>query len=258
MQIGGSRVLLTGASGGIGQAIATALRERGAQVLASGRRVEELERAGEPLECDLSDREAVAALPERAGRVDVLVANAGLPSSGLLSALTEEQIDRALDVNLRAPILLAHALAPGMAERGSGHLVFVSSLNGKSAAAGTTIYSATKFGLRGFASALRDDLHGSGVGVTTIFPGFISDAGMFHDAGVDLPPGVATRTPQQVAAGVIRGIEADKHEVDVAPFSLRASAKFAGAFPELAARVQRKLGSRELAEKMARAQAGRR
>ncbi|MBA2505150.1 MAG: SDR family NAD(P)-dependent oxidoreductase, partial [Thermoleophilaceae bacterium] len=231
---------------------------RGALVLASGRRTEELERAGEPLQCDLSDREAVAALPHRAGRVDILVANAALPSSGLLAEFSPEQIDRALDVNLRAPIMLAEALAPEMVRRGSGHLVFVSSLNGKSAAAGTSIYSATKFGLRGFASGLRDDLHGSGVGVTTIFPGFISDAGMFHEAGVDLPPGVTTRTPDQVAAGVVRGIEGNKHEVDVAPLSLRAASKVAGAFPELAARLQRRMGSRDLAEKMAAAQVSKR
>ena len=195
MQLGGSRVLLTGASGGIGRAVARALHGRGARVLLSGRRTEALEglRAelggnAEILEADLAEKADVAALAERAGAVDVLVANAGLPASGRLERFTAEEIDRALDVNLRAPIQLTRALVPGMVERGRGHVVFVSSLSGKVASARSALYSATKFGLRGFAGGLREDLHGGGVGVTVVFPSFIRDAGMFADTGVKLPP----------------------------------------------------------------------
>ena len=86
-------------------------------------------------------------------------------------------------------------------------LVFVSSLAGKAASVGSSLYSATKFGLRGFAAGLREDLHGSGVGVTVVFPGFVAEAGMFADSGVGLPRWVGTRTPDQVAAAVVRGIE---------------------------------------------------
>src|SRR5207247_2243219 len=100
------------------------------------------------------------------------------------------EIDRALDVNLRAPIQLARALVPPMLERRSGHLVFISSLAGKVATARSALYSATKFGVRAFAAGLREDLHGSGVGATTVFPGFIRDAGLFADSGVELPRGV--------------------------------------------------------------------
>ncbi len=92
-------------------------------------------------------------LVERAGRVDVLVANAALPGSGWLDSFSPDEIDRALDVNLRAPMQLARALTPPMVERGSGHIVFVSSMSGKIANAGGTVYSATKFGMRGFAAA---------------------------------------------------------------------------------------------------------
>ena len=108
-----------------------------------------------------------------------------------------------LDVNLRAPIVLAQGLLPRMIARHSGQLVFISSLSGKAATPNTSLYNASKFGLRGFAAALRADLHGSGVGVTTVFPGFISDAGMFADAEVELPTGVGTRTPEQVADAVV-------------------------------------------------------
>src|SRR4051794_38950958 len=215
MELAGRAALVTGASGGIGQAIARALHARGASVAATARREELLEElsAGlggervETLVADLSDRDDVAKLAERCAHVDVLVANAALPASGRVDDFTPEQIDRALEVNLRAPIQLARALMPGMLERGSGHLVFISSLSGKVATARSALYSATKFGLRGFAAGLREDLHGSGVGVTTVFPGFISDAGLFAEAKVDLPPGVGTRSPEQVAEAVVRGIE---------------------------------------------------
>ena len=113
-----------------------------------------------------------------------------LPASGALSELDGDQIDRMLDVNLRAPIALAHGLVPMMTARGSGQMVFISSLSGKAASPASSLYSATKFGLRGFALGLREDLRRSGVGVSLVFPGFIRDAGMFAEAGVQLPPGV--------------------------------------------------------------------
>src|SRR5262249_52084291 len=149
------------------------------------------------------------------------------------------EIDHALDVNLRAPIQLTRALVPRMLERGSGHLVFISSLAGKIATARSALYSATKFGVRAFAAGLRQDLHGSGVGVTTIFPGFIRDAGLFADSGVELPRGVGTRTPEEVANAVVRGIEEDEPEIDVAPLGLRAGALVSAVAPNLTAGVQR-------------------
>jgi uncharacterized protein len=261
MQIGGATVLLTGASGGIGKAIARALDARGARLYVSGRRgsaLEELrvELGGrpEPLEADLSERAAAAALAQQAGAVDVLVANAALPASGPIHDFSPEQIDRALDVNLRAPIQLTRALLPGMAERGEGHVVFISSLAGKMASAGSSLYSATKFGLRGFAAGLREDLHGTGVGVTVVFPGFVSGAGMFAETGVKLRAGVGMRSPEQVAAAVVRGIESGRPEIDVAPLPLRAGVLVAGLAPNTVARLQRKLGSRQLAAEIADAQ----
>jgi short-subunit dehydrogenase len=261
VQLQGSTVLLTGATGGIGQAIARALDERGARVLLSARRAEQLERiaaelngGAEVLPADLADANDAAALAERAGAVDVLVANAALPASGPIDDFSPEQIDRALDVNLRAPIQLTRALVPGMVERRSGHVVLVSSLAGKVASVGSSLYSATKFGLRGFAAGLREDLHGTGVGVTVVFPGFVSDAGMLADSGVRLPRWVGTRKPAAVADAVVRGIEQGRAEIDVAPLSLRAGA-FAGSLaPGTFARLQRRLGSAELSDAIARGQ----
>jgi short-subunit dehydrogenase len=141
-----------------------------------------------------------------------------------------------------------------MVSRGRGHLVFISSLSGKTASPASSIYAATKFGLRGFALGLREDLRPHGVGVSVVLPGFIRDAGMFAEANVDLPRGVGTRTPEEVALGVVKAIEQDRAEVEVAPFGLRLGAAFGGIAPELAAAAARKLGSAQIAVSMAEGQ----
>jgi short-subunit dehydrogenase len=228
-------------------------------VFASGRNREVLERlAGEvggvePVVADLCDPAQVAALVF-GRRIDVLVANAALPASGRLESFTEEEIDRALDVNLRAPMHLARVLVPHMTERGFGHLVFISSLSGKMASARASVYNATKFGLRGFSFALNEELRGTGVGATTVFPGFIRDAGMFADSGAKLPRGVGTRTPDDVAKAVIEGIDKNRAEIDVAPLSLSSGARIFGLAPGLIAAINRRLGSDPLADSIAEGQ----
>jgi short-subunit dehydrogenase len=259
VELRGSTALVTGATGGIGQAIVRALHERGAHVIATGRRQEMLDQIAadldgvEPLAADLSDAADLVALVF-GRRIDVLVANAALPASGLLESFSDEEIDRALDVNLRAPIHLARALVPGMREREAGHLVFISSLSGKMASARASVYNATKFGLRGFGFALNEELRGTGVGATTVFPGFIRAAGMFADSGAKLPRGVGTRTPEDVAKAVIEGIDKDRAEIDVAPLSLTSGARLFGVAPALVAGINRRLGADPLAGAIAAGQ----
>jgi uncharacterized protein len=261
LELDGATALVTGATGGLGRAIAGALNERGAKLVLSGRRITELASIAGPLGArtvlaDLAVEEDVARLcaEAAAAEVDVLVANAALPASGLLDQLSEQEIDRMLDVNLRAPILLAHALVPAMTRRRRGHLVFVSSLSGRAAAPASSMYSATKFGLRGFALGLRQDLGPAGVGVSLVSPGFIREAGMYADAGVRLPPGTATKTPGDVAAAVIRAIETDRAEIDVAPLPLRLGATVSSVAPDLAASASRLLGSERIGAEMAHRQ----
>ena len=259
MKLSGQRVLLTGATGGLGAAIARRLAGAGAELILSGRRVDVLEPlaselGAEVLAADLSDADAVAGLAAAAGDVDVLVANAGIPASGRLETYSVEQIDRALDVNLRAPIVLVHALTPGMAARRNGHVVFISSIAGKTATPGTALYNATKYGLRGFSLALRADLRPHGVGVSTIFPGFIRDAGMFADTDIKLPFGVGTRSPDAVAKAVMRAVSRNRAEIDVAPLLLRAGGVVGGIAPELVARVSRVGASDDLVRSFERAQ----
>jgi short-subunit dehydrogenase len=261
VNLSGRSVLLTGATGGIGQAIARGLAARGARLMLTGRRADVLEPlaaevGGRAIVCDLAEAAEVDRLLGEVGNTDVLVANAALPATGTLESFSVDEIDRALDVNLRAPIVLARALSKGMLVRGHGHLVFVSSLSGKAASPRGSIYSATKYGLRGFALGLREDLRDTGVGVSTVFPGFISDAGMFHESGAarTLPGYVALKTPDDVAAGVIKAIERNRSEVDVAPLGLRLGTAVAGLLPEISGRVQRRLGGLDVADALAEGQ----
>ncbi|MGA9859375.1 MAG: SDR family NAD(P)-dependent oxidoreductase [Solirubrobacteraceae bacterium] len=261
LPLAAATALVTGATGGLGEAIAVALSARGTELILTGRREPELARLEGSLKartvvCDLADRDAVTRLGDAAAaaETDVLIANAALPASGLLQDLSAEDIDRLLDVNLRAPIALARALAPGMAARGRGHLVFVSSLSGKAAGPASSLYSATKFGLRGFALGLREDLRGHGVGVSVVSPGFIRDAGMYAKAGVKLPRGVGTRSPEQVAEAVIRAIETNPAEIDVAPVGLRVGAAIGSVAPGLAAWGARRLGSDRISAEFAERQ----
>jgi short-subunit dehydrogenase len=253
VNLAGRTVLLTGATGGLGHAVARRLHAAGAELVLTGRRTEVLdplaaETGARSVAVDLTDAAAVERLANEHADVDALVSNAGLPGSGLLTSFSIEEIDRALAVNLRAPMVLARILSERMVARRSGHLVFMSSLAGKVGTPRSPVYSATKFGLRGLAQSLREDLRPSGVGVSAIFPGFVRDAGMFHDTGTKLPPGVGTVSPEDVADAVVRAIERNRGEVDVAPVGLRAGAKAAGLAPDLAATVQRKLGGQRIAE----------
>jgi short-subunit dehydrogenase len=263
MNLGGRTVLLTGATGGIGAATARALATRGATVVLTGRRADALEALaaevrGRAVHADLTEPDAPQQLLAAAGDVDALVANAALPASGDLTSFSIEEIDRALAVNLRAPLVLARLLAEPMLTRGEGQLVFVSSLSGRTATPQASLYTATKFALRGFAQALRQDLDGSGVGVSCVLPGLVRGAGMFADSGASLPPGVGTSTPGDVARAVVLAIERNRGEVDVAPLPLRAGARIASVAPGTAWVVQKRLGSAGIARSIADGQRAKR
>jgi short-subunit dehydrogenase len=245
MKLDGKTVLLTGATGGLGRAIATALGARGARLILSSRRQADLDELATGLPggphrtivADLAEEGEALRLLEAAGAIDVLVANAGLPASGELESFSQEQLERALRVNLETPIRMSRELVPRLVERGAGHLVFISSLSGKAATARASVYCATKFGLRGFALALREDLRGSGVGVSVVMPGTIRDAGMFADSGVTAPALMGTGKPEQVGAAVVRAIERNRGELSVAPIRQRALSAMAANAPEISGRV---------------------
>lgn len=259
MELAGRTALLTGATGGLGRAMAESLAAKGAQLRLSARKADALEQMAaalpgdghEVLPADLAEPGAAERLAAEADGVDILVANAGLPAAGWLTDFSSEQVSRALRVNLESPMLMAKALFPAMVERGSGHLVFVASLAGKAASPRSSIYNATKFGLRGFALGLRSDLGPKGVGVSLVSPGFIRDAGMFADAGTKTPPGMGTGTPEQVGSAVVRAIERDKLEITVGPIRQRALAHMGLASPGISAMAQSGAAGQRAAEAIA-------
>jgi short-subunit dehydrogenase len=265
VDLAGRRGLLTGGTGGLGRAIAGALAGRGARLVLSSRKGEELESLAASLPgeghraivADLAEEGAALRVLEDAGEVDLFVANAGLPASGKLDHFSQEEIGRALRVNLESPVRMARELLPAMESRGRGHMVFISSISGQASTPRASLYAATKFGLRGFALCLRDDLRDSPVGVSVVSPGAVREAGMFADSEAKPPPGLGTATPEQVASAVVRVIERDRSEMNVAPLRQRALGRIGAIAPELSGRVAGRKAA-EVADEIARGQADKR
>jgi short-subunit dehydrogenase len=255
VEINGTSALVTGASGGIGRAIAALLHGAGSSVIVTGRRSGELEKLcttlGErarPVVADLAKPIGVAEIAREVADVDILVFSAALPASGPLDGFTQREIERAVLVNFTAPMAITAACLPGLIARRKGHVVFVSSLAGKIPAPGSAIYNGTKAALRVSGLSLRDDLRGTGVGVSVIYPGLISQAGMWAETGLEPPRGIRTRTPDQVAAAVVRAIRRNKAELDVAPLPLRVTARVASLAPLLVLDVNRRAGYQAIAD----------
>lgn len=229
-ELNGRSALLTGASSGLGPIIARRLHRQGVRFILSARRESELQKLAEELGgsrvivADLAVRGEAERLAAEAGAVDILIANAGVPVSGGLTDLEVSAIDRGLEVNLRAAIVLTRLLLPAMLERRTGHVVLMASLAGQIPGPRNSVYNATKFGLRGFAHALRVELRGTGVSASVISPSFVSEAGMWAESGQHSPFEVA---PSRVAEAVLRAIQNDKAEVTVAPLMGRIGGRFA-------------------------------
>jgi short-subunit dehydrogenase len=268
VELEGKRVLLSGATGGLGRAIAEELAASGASLVLSSRKQAELEELRrslpggadrhEVIVADLADEGAPEKLVVDAGNVDILVANAALPASGKLENFSHEELARAVRVNLEAPIRMTRELAPRLLERGEGHLVYISSLSGRAATARSSLYAATKFGLRGFAFGLREDMVPKGVGVSIVSPGFVRDAGMFADARTKPPPGMGTTTPKKVGKAVVVAIRRNRSEIAVAPRRQRIIASWAGRHPEWAGRLTRRDSAHKIADDLAAGQTDKR
>ncbi len=187
-QLQGKRALVTGASRGIGWAIALRFARAGADVLIAARSHDELqELAGEisalgqrclVVPTDLRDPASIMALVREAHNqfegIDILVNNAGVGAWAPIGELTLAQYDEIFDVNMRAVFLLTQALLPAMIERGSGHIVNIASTSSRWAYPEGTIYCASKFALLGFNEALAKELRTTGVRVTAVCPGQVN------------------------------------------------------------------------------------
>lgn len=241
MLLEGRVALVTGASSGIGRAVAPLLAERGASLALAGRDPQALaavaERTGgQALEADLASpggAERLAELVlERWGRVDLLVSNAGAGWAGDLAAMPLELAERLIALNLVAPVRLTRLLLPGMLERGSGHLVYVTSIAGVTGVAREAVYSAAKAGLATFADSVREEVAGAGVTVSVVVPGVV-DTPFFDRRGSAYDRSWPAPIPaERVARALLRAVSSDRAEVFV-PAWIRLPARLKGAVPSL-------------------------
>ncbi len=179
----GKKALVTGATGGIGGAIARALHAAGAQVALSGTRQEALDALSAELPgsvalaCNLSDPAETDGLIGRAeealGGLDILVANAGITKDGLLLRMKDEDFERVLDVNLGSYFRLARAASKGMMKRRLGRIIAITSVVGVTGNPGQANYAASKAGMIGFTKSIAQELASRGITANCIAPGFI-------------------------------------------------------------------------------------
>lgn len=206
--LSGQKALVTGASGGIGAAIAMALHAQGVEVALSGTRTDVLERLAcklgsrcHVLACNLSDREEVECLVQRAeealGQVDILVNNAGITQDTLMARMKNEGWDKVLEINLTSAFLLTRAALKAMMRRRSGRIINISSIVGVTGNPGQTNYCASKAGIIGFSKALAQEVASRGITVNCVAPGFIRSA-MTDQLNEDQSKAICAKIPMGV------------------------------------------------------------
>ncbi len=232
MDISGARVLITGASRGIGAAMAGAFASEGAKVALVARSGDELQRLadeydGKAYQLDLGRSADLDGFIDRVeadgGPIDILINNAGIETSALVEELDEDHIEQLSAVNLVAPMRLTRQVLPGMLERRRGHVVFTSSVAASTPAPGLAAYCASKAGLTRFSESLRIEMRDSGIGVTTLHLGPV-DTGMWERV-TDHPAFDVAQTrfrrfkllvdvsPELVAADTVDAVTTNKREV---------------------------------------------
>jgi short-subunit dehydrogenase len=231
MRVGGANILVTGASSGIGAALAPMLAARGATVGITARRRDRLEsvlaecRAHTPdsqlFAVDLGDLDAAVALAREAwdafGHLDCVVHNAAIPKRIPVPRLTPELVDETMRVNFTAPVHMTMELLPAMLERGAGQHVFVSSMGGRIGIAHEAAYCASKFALCGWSESMRIDLHGTGVETKLVLPGPI-ETEIWDLPGNDAPIYDGPFVPAaECAATIVEAIEGDGFEYYAPP-----------------------------------------
>ena len=224
--IAGKTVVLTGASRGLGASIARALAKEKATVVCISRselklaeicaEINELGGKGISVPFDLSQVENLSVLVEKIKQqvsvIDILINNAGIEIYRAFADYTLIELQSVLSTNLLAAMELTRLVLPSMLDRGTGQIVNMASLAGKKGAAYNTIYSASKGGLVMWSDALRQELTGTGVGVTTICPGYVSRQGMTANSGVPIPSLAGASTPEAVIKATLKAIAHNQAE----------------------------------------------
>ncbi len=227
--LAGQAAILTGASGGIGEALAHALAAQGVRVALSARRVSRLEQVaaditsagGEALTiaADVTDDAQVEALVQRVvetwGRIDIVIANAGIYVQTPSAELDLASLQQAMEINYFGAMRTALAVLPQMQQQGNGHLVFMASLGAKIPIPGDGPYVASKAALSGIAQVMRQDLAKEGISVTIIYPGRIDTPMLDHLRTSWISPKVS---PEKLAQKIINGLERRQRRI-IYPFT---------------------------------------
>lgn len=269
--VAGKNALLTGGSRGIGPIIAELLARQGVNLALVARAADRLETAAQALSrlgvraiavpADLTDAAQAESLFQRAevelGPIDILINNAAIEQVSHFAHLSPAEIQALITTNLIAPLLLTRLVLPGMLARGSGHIVNIASIAGKKAPPYNAVYGATKAALIEWSGALRGELAGTGVGVSAICPGFISQTGMFVDnyQGKRPPWLMGESPPEAIAQAVLRAIRQNRHELLVTPRPARLGLALYALWPELGNAFLKWVGIFDLFHEVAEKQA---
>lgn len=228
--------VITGGASGIGLSTAQALRARGAHIVLADINQQGLQRAEEQLRLrnsdsmgnissiptDVTNEQQVQALMRKAteiyGRINLVVTCAGVGRGGPIDLFTAAEMQAMMNINFMGTYHCVQAALPTMRKQQSGHFVFLSSVAGKLGAPMLTGYCASKWAIRGFSIALRAELHGTGIGVTTVYPAWV-DTPMIHqeEDAMHLLNVQALLTPDQVAAEMLRAVAEDLRDLTLAP-----------------------------------------
>ncbi len=256
-----SLVLVTGASSGIGAAIAKSMAEAGGRVVLVARRQDALDKVAQQISSvastepriypvDLADADAVAAaakqITQELGTPDIIVNNAGAGKWRFVDETTPAEAVQMMAVPYFATFNVTHAFLPDMLKRNSGHIVNISSVGSRFVWPGATAYLAARWAVRGFTEALRADLAGTGIGVTLFESGVVKTPYWEHNPGSrerlpKMGEFVPELAPEQVGRAIVKGVKRNKRLI-VIPFMMRATYWQHAVFPRVVQRLMTKTG----------------
>jgi NAD(P)-dependent dehydrogenase (short-subunit alcohol dehydrogenase family) len=233
-QLSGAVAVITGGASGIGLATACALRAKDADVVLADINRGALQQAAQQVHqnnpssiaqvltvvTDVTSEEQVQECMRQAlalrGRIDLVVTCAGVGWGGPIDTFTGEQMQNMMNINFMGTYHTIRAALPAMRQQQSGHFVLLSSVAGKLCPPLLSGYAATKWAVRGLSSALRAELYGTGIGITTVYPAWV-DTPMVHQEGMEYLDAVVMLKPDQVAAAILQAVLEDKSDLTLAP-----------------------------------------